>query len=43
MNLEYQLDNEVKMKLTFAADLEWNLVEIAEERGKFAGYPSAIH
>ena len=43
MNLEYQLDNEVKMKLTFAADLEWNLVEIAEERRKFAGYPSAIH
>ena len=42
-NVEYKLDNEVKMKITFATDLEVDPVEITKERRKFAGYPSAIH
>ena len=42
-NVEYKLDNKVKMKITFATDLEVDPVEITKERRKFAGYPSAIH
>ena len=43
MNVEYQLDNEVKMEIIFATDLEGDSEEITEERQKFAGYLSAIH
>ena len=44
MNLEYQLgNNEVKMKITFATDLEGDPAEIAKERGKFARYLSPKH
>ena len=46
MNVEYQLGNEVKMKITFATDLEEDLeedlAEIAKDRRKFARYLSAI-
>ena len=31
------------MKITIATDLEGDPAEIAKERRKFAGYPSAIH
>ena len=44
MNLEYQLgNNEVKMKITFATDLEGDPAEIAKERGKLARYLSPKH
>ena len=39
MNAEYPL----KMKITFAVDLEGDPAEIAKERQKFVGYPSAKH
>ena len=39
MNVEYPL----KMKITFAVDLEGDPAEIAKERQKFGGYPSAKH
>ena len=43
-NEEYQEANEAgEMKITFASELEGNPVEIGKERGKFAGYPPAIH
>jgi len=35
MNIEYQLDNEVKLKKTSATDLEGDPVEIAKGRRNF--------
>ena len=32
-----------EMKITFASELEGNLVEIGKEKQKFAGYLPAIH
>ena len=43
MNVEYPLKNEVKMKITFATDLEGDPAEIAKERWKLAECPSVMH